>query len=256
MCGWIGNGILARAPIRPNSAWKALGVIGPSRSVIKTCEDGPCSRCRRRSARISSPCIGWTLGEPFFALRTCSRPVVSSTCDHCRSHNSDARGPSILCRHPFAAPDRPRPGRNVRARIAQHHHAVSCGRHQIIALFDDLAILAMVQPKFLEPISQMTQHLEAPRLHAREHVHQSSLDRHAAILELSVLEKHAKAFRLILFRKRNASTFHCLAAPVARPRPRKKIPPRLDCGREHNHRCLAYAMRAADVNRVSVAIPY
>jgi hypothetical protein len=27
----------------------------------------------------------WTLGEPFFALRTCSRPVVSSTCDHCRS---------------------------------------------------------------------------------------------------------------------------------------------------------------------------
>ena len=42
---------------------------------------------------ISSPCIGWTLGEPFFALRTCSRPVASSTCDHCRSHNSDARKP-------------------------------------------------------------------------------------------------------------------------------------------------------------------
>jgi hypothetical protein len=33
MCGWVGNGILARAPIRPNSAWKALGVIGPSRSA-------------------------------------------------------------------------------------------------------------------------------------------------------------------------------------------------------------------------------
>src|SRR4029453_17738783 len=65
MCGWIGKGILARAPLRPNSAWKALGVIGPSRSVMKTCEDGPCSRCRRRRARISSPCIGWTLGEPF-----------------------------------------------------------------------------------------------------------------------------------------------------------------------------------------------
>jgi quercetin dioxygenase-like cupin family protein len=85
--------ILARAPIRPNSAWKALGVIGPSRSVIKTCEDGSCSRCRRRSARISSPCIGWTLGEPFFALWTCNRPVANSTCDHCRSHNSDARKP-------------------------------------------------------------------------------------------------------------------------------------------------------------------
>ena len=34
---------------------------------------------------ISSPCIGWTLGEPFFALRTCSRPEASSTCDHCGS---------------------------------------------------------------------------------------------------------------------------------------------------------------------------
>ena len=31
----VGNCILARAPIRPNSAWKALGVIGPSRSIIK-----------------------------------------------------------------------------------------------------------------------------------------------------------------------------------------------------------------------------
>src|SRR2546430_17525266 len=36
MCGWIGNGILARDPIRPNRAWNALGVIGPSRSVIRT----------------------------------------------------------------------------------------------------------------------------------------------------------------------------------------------------------------------------
>jgi hypothetical protein len=32
---------------------------------MKTCEDGPCSRCRRRRSRISSPCIGWTLGEPY-----------------------------------------------------------------------------------------------------------------------------------------------------------------------------------------------
>jgi hypothetical protein len=31
MCGWIGNGILARAPIRPKSAWKAFGVIGAPR---------------------------------------------------------------------------------------------------------------------------------------------------------------------------------------------------------------------------------
>src|SRR5215471_16006483 len=54
MCGWIGNGILARAPIRPNSAWKALGVIGPSRSVMKTCEDAPPRRCL--SARLAQRC--------------------------------------------------------------------------------------------------------------------------------------------------------------------------------------------------------
>src|SRR5262245_48363515 len=93
MCGWIGNGILARPPIRPKSAWKALGVIGPPRSVMKTCEDGPCSRFSRLSARISSPCRGWTLGEPVLARRTCSRPVDSSTCDHLRSHSSLALRP-------------------------------------------------------------------------------------------------------------------------------------------------------------------
>jgi hypothetical protein len=32
---------------RPNSACKALGIIGPSRSVIKMCDDGPCSRHRQ-----------------------------------------------------------------------------------------------------------------------------------------------------------------------------------------------------------------
>src|SRR5437016_12026236 len=56
MCGCIGNCILARDPIRPNSAWKALGVIGPSRSDIKTCEDSPCSRCR---SRVSLSAIGF-----------------------------------------------------------------------------------------------------------------------------------------------------------------------------------------------------
>src|SRR6516225_221111 len=32
---------------------------------MKTCEDSHCSRCRRRRARISSPCFGWTLGKPW-----------------------------------------------------------------------------------------------------------------------------------------------------------------------------------------------
>jgi hypothetical protein len=54
MCGWIGNGILARAPIRPNSAWKAFGVIGASRSVMKTCEDAA-PRIARPLLPSSSP---------------------------------------------------------------------------------------------------------------------------------------------------------------------------------------------------------
>ena len=53
---------------------------------MNTCEDGSCSRCRRRKARNSSPCIGWTLGEPLLALRTYRRPAMSSTSLHCRSH--------------------------------------------------------------------------------------------------------------------------------------------------------------------------
>src|SRR5262249_56365291 len=54
-----------------------------------------CSRCRRRRARNSSPRIGWTDGVPFFALRTCRRPAVNSTCDHSKSQSSHARRPCL-----------------------------------------------------------------------------------------------------------------------------------------------------------------
>jgi len=68
----------ARRPILANRAWKAFGVMGPPRSDENTCGDVSDSRCMRRRARISSPRRGWTLGEPFLALRTCSRPAASS----------------------------------------------------------------------------------------------------------------------------------------------------------------------------------
>ena len=35
----------------------------------------------------------WTLGEPLLALRTYSRPAVSSTWLHCRSQSSEDRRP-------------------------------------------------------------------------------------------------------------------------------------------------------------------
>ena len=78
-------------PIRPNSAWKALGVIGPSRSVMKTCDDGPCSRCSvagrvsrhpasdGRSASRSWPCgrvAGrWSARPATIADRTAQTPA-------------------------------------------------------------------------------------------------------------------------------------------------------------------------------------
>ena len=65
---------------------------------MNTCEDGSCSRCRRRKARISSPCIGWTLGEPLLALRTYSRPAMSSTSLHCRSHVRSSVPPRCVSR--------------------------------------------------------------------------------------------------------------------------------------------------------------
>src|SRR6516165_12086348 len=96
MCGWIGKAIPARPPRRAISAWKLLAVIGAPRSDINTYAPASCWRCSRRSARISSPCMGWTLGVPRLHRRTCRRPVASSTWCHCRSQTSEARKP---CRY-------------------------------------------------------------------------------------------------------------------------------------------------------------
>src|SRR5262244_3735765 len=79
MCGKMVKGIPARLPRRSNSVPKLLADIGPPRSLVNTYGDASCSRCRRRKARISSPCIGCTEGVPFLLLRTCSRPVLIST---------------------------------------------------------------------------------------------------------------------------------------------------------------------------------
>jgi hypothetical protein len=50
-------------------------------------------------------------------------------------------------------------------------------------------------------------HLELARLHAREHVEQSGLDRYRFVLKLRVLEKHIQPLRLVLFGQRDAGAF-------------------------------------------------
>jgi hypothetical protein len=48
------------------------------RSLTKTNGDVALSRCSRRSARSSSPWIGWVLGVPFLTGRTCSTAPLSA----------------------------------------------------------------------------------------------------------------------------------------------------------------------------------
>src|SRR5690349_11669910 len=74
MCGWMENGIFE--PKREVIVWKLFGARGPPHSVAKTCGPAACSRCSRRRACISSPCIGCTLCVPRLVRRTCKRPVA------------------------------------------------------------------------------------------------------------------------------------------------------------------------------------
>src|SRR5215472_6936148 len=92
MCGWIGNCILARAPIRQNSAWKALGVIGPSPPPALT--DGPCcapSRpddCRRNATNRAA---GRSIRPSYIGFsRRCPPPQPASPASAQRDAMADA----------------------------------------------------------------------------------------------------------------------------------------------------------------------
>jgi hypothetical protein len=52
---------------------------GAPRSDVNTNGDLSCSRWSRRSARSSSPRMGWVLGVPALTLRTCRVAVLKST---------------------------------------------------------------------------------------------------------------------------------------------------------------------------------
>src|SRR5258707_7741945 len=45
--------------------------------------------------------------------------------------------------------------------IAQHHHGIARGTHQVVALFHNATILAVVHPEFFKPIVQVLEHFEA-----------------------------------------------------------------------------------------------
>src|SRR5215475_813872 len=58
----------------------------------------------------------------------------------------------------------------------QHHDCVACGTHEVVTFFDNLPILAVIEPKLLPPIMEMPEDFKSAGLHPRQHVHQASLD--------------------------------------------------------------------------------
>src|SRR5215510_4414040 len=139
--------------------------------------------------------------------------------------------------------------------MAQHHHRVARGAHKVVTLLVHPAILAMVKPVFIEPISKVLENLEAPALHPNQHVLNASLDTHAAVLELRMLVQHVQTLRSILISQRLAGAFQGLTATVTRPGP-GQIAPRLERRSVNDSRRLAQAVSPADIDRVSIAIPY
>src|SRR5262245_28910795 len=160
------------------------------------------------------------------------------------------RKPTALVTIGPKGPKRPR-----RFRITQHHHGVARGRHQVVALLVNAAILAMIQPKFFEPLIQVLQHFEAPALHPNEHVCNAGLDRHRSILELRMLVQHLEALRSVLIRKRLAGAFQRLASAIPWPRPRQVLAPQFERCRVNDGGCLADAIAFRDVDGVCISVP-
>ena len=84
---------------------------------------------------------------------------------------------------------------------AKHHEGVSRGAHQVVDFLDDLAVRAVVEPKFLEPFGQVREHLEPAGVHSVEHGHKAGLDAVCAIVERRALGEHGELLRPILLGK-------------------------------------------------------
>jgi hypothetical protein len=68
--------------LSPKASWRSKPPVekGEFLSDVNTNGDfGSCSRCNLRRARISSPRMGWVVGTPFLARRTCRTAWAKST---------------------------------------------------------------------------------------------------------------------------------------------------------------------------------
>src|SRR5262249_17010796 len=63
-----------------------------------------------------------------------------------------------------------------------HHQCVSRGTQQIVVLLNNLAVLAVIQAKLLQPIIEVFENFPSAGLHPDQHVRNASLDANAGWL--------------------------------------------------------------------------
>ena len=139
-------------------------------------------------------------------------------------------------------------------RFAFHHQRVARGRKQVVNLLDHLAVLAVVHAELLKPVVQVGEHLESPRLHALQHVHQPGFDSVGAVIERCPLLEHQQAGGRILFGQLLAAALVVLQA-VMWPGGWNPCAPRLHRRRVDDWRGLAHAVGLVHINAVRVTVP-
>src|SRR5262249_12035752 len=115
-------------------------------------------------------------------------------------------------------------------------------------------ILAVIKAELFEPFVKVLEDLEPAGLHADQHIGDPRLDRDRLVLALWAHTNHRGRLHRLLLDHHNSGPLECLASTVPRPRPWKLLAPRSQRCRMDDRRCLAHAVTARHVYRVSVTI--
>jgi hypothetical protein len=112
----------SRRPAVRSIMWaNPAAVNGKPRSLTNTKGEDELSRWSRRSARSSSPWIGWVLGVPFLIRRTCRTAPLKSTWSQRRSQTSAAGRGGVAAHSPKNGTGLPkRPTRRVDRLMGRH----------------------------------------------------------------------------------------------------------------------------------------
>src|SRR5713101_2027644 len=128
------------------------------------------------------------------------------------------------------------------SRGSTHHDRVARRGDKVVSLLHDETVLTAIVAKLLHPLLLPTEHLEAPGLHALEHLGNARLHAHADRLMRGVILQHLQSVMAILVRQLVARTLIMLQT-VMRPCARDPVAPRLNRGNMDGRRCLRLAIR-------------